>query len=70
MAHSEKSKYMRVLEKLKNERVVSNGDLNKIAHRFGAIILDLRKAGHKITTECVDNSTGHYRYIYRGKDEV
>lgn len=70
MAHKESSKYMRVLNKLKADGRVSNWDLNKIAFRYGSIIFDLRKAGHNILTVCVDNQTGHYDYVWKGKDSV
>lgn len=65
MSHNPTSKIARVLQKLKDEKVVSNWELNKIAFRYSAIIHDLRKEGHIIKTRQV-NTDGAFEFIYQG----
>ena len=68
MSHQPTSKIARVLQKLKDERVVSNWDLNKIAFRYSALIHDLRKEGHIIITRQL-NSEGAFEFEYKGHED-
>ena len=63
------TKTARVLKLLQSKPAVTNSELNKICFRYGSIIYDLRKEGHVIKTNCLNNKTGLYEYKYFGLDE-
>lgn len=63
-----KSKHQRVKELFETKRSVYNYELNKIAFRYGSIIHDMRKDGHVIVTNRINND-GLVQYIYKGKGE-
>ena len=63
------TKTARVLKLLQSKPAVTNWELNKICFRFGSSIHDLRKEGHIIKTNCLNNKTGLYEYKYFGLDE-
>lgn len=50
-----------ILARLK-EGPATNGELGKLAQRFGARVMELRDAGHVIHQEYVSQSRGVYRY--------
>lgn len=60
---SSKTKAERVFEALKRggKEGVTNGELNKISFRYGAIIFNLRKDGYKIHTQKIGND-GLYKF--------
>ena len=62
------SKAHRVLMTLKTNGKATNWELNKICFRYGAIIHDLRKEGHTIVTNRINND-GLYEYVYKGHEE-
>ena len=63
------TKTARVLKLLQSKPAVTNHELNRICFRYGSIIYDLRKEGHVIKTNCLNNKTGLYEYKYFGLDE-
>ena len=63
------TKTARVLKLLQSKPAVTNQELNRICFRYGSIIYDLRKEGHVIKTNCLNNNTGLYEYKYFGIDE-
>ena len=63
------TKTARVLKLLQSKPAVTNRELNNICFRYGSIIHDLRKEGHVIKTNCLNNKTGLYEYKYFGLDE-
>lgn len=58
-----KSKRVEMLLKSSGWGGASNWDLNKITFRYGAVIERLRKDGHEIITQKVNND-GLYKYIW------
>ncbi len=46
---------------------VTNGQLNRVTFRYGAVIHRLRKEGWLIDTIPIDRKNGYYRYIYKGR---
>lgn len=59
------TKTARVLKKLQTAQTVTNWELNKISFRYGSCIHDLRKEGHVIKTNRINND-GLYEYSYHG----
>jgi len=56
-----KSKTQRVIELMQRKQGATNGELNNIMFRYGSIICNLRKDGHKIMTEYGKGSKVTYR---------
>jgi hypothetical protein len=54
------SRTQKVIDLMKRKEGASNGELNKIMFRYGAVIHRLRKDGHKIET--IQIKKGLYRY--------
>lgn len=59
------TKAARILKKLQIDQTVTNWELNKITFRYGSCIHDLRKEGHVIKTNRINND-GLYEYSYHG----
>lgn len=59
------TKAKRVENLLKSKGYVSNVELNHITFRYGAVIHELRKAGHEIITGPTDKY-GLVKYMYLG----
>lgn len=59
------TKTAKVLKLLKNNERVTNRELNRICFRYGSCIHELRKEGHVIKTNRLNND-GLYEYIYHG----
>lgn len=62
------TKTARVLKLLQSKKNVTNWELNKITFRYGSCIHELRKEGHVIKTNRLNND-GLYEYKYFGLDE-
>lgn len=59
------SKHARILKLFKEQRRLTQKDLNRISMRYGAIIHELRKEGNEIVTIPINHQTGHFEYQYK-----
>lgn len=53
----------KILRLLKDERIVTNVQLNKIAYRYGARLHELRREGHIIVTNHIRDGLWQYHYL-------
>lgn len=59
------TKMAKILKLLKTNKRVTNHELNKICFRYGGRIHDLRREGHIIKTNRLNND-GLFEYSYHG----
>lgn len=64
MIPTKTSQTSRILQLLKQKKVVSNRDLNRICFRYGARLHELRNDGYLIVTQRTKGSS--YNFIYKG----
>lgn len=66
LARKRYSQASRILDKLKaaGPTGVMNTELNHISFRYSAHIFNLRKAGHNIKTECVNQLEGLFKFTF------
>lgn len=64
------SKEARILRLFKEQKRLTQRELNRISYRYGSIIHTLRKEGHNIVTVPVDYRTGQFEYVYKGKKRI
>lgn len=64
--HKNESQTARILRLLKKHGDLTNRDLNRIAYRYSARILELRNEGHKIVS--VHEKDSLWRYVLVDED--
>ena len=63
---TKRTKAQRVRDILIKQGHATNHELNKICFRYGSIIHGMRKDGHQIVTNRLNND-GLYDYVYKGE---
>jgi hypothetical protein len=68
--HTNKSQTAKILRLFKRHTVMSNYELERICHRFGARLYELRQEGHLIVPQHVKGNKWNYHYLGHVDDGV